>query len=70
MGCFMNDPAAARYLWITLARMFGFVLVIAGLVLTTRADPGAGLWLGLALSIGGLVWSVVVPRALIRRWRS
>lgn len=66
----MRDPAAARFLWITLSRLFGVVLVVAGLVLTTRAEPGAGLWLGLALSVGGLAWSVLVPRALIRRWRS
>lgn len=66
----MSDPAAAKYLWITLVRMVGMAAVVAGLVLSARAEPGPLLWLGVALSLGGLIWSLVVPRALIRRWRS
>jgi hypothetical protein len=66
----MSDPAAARYLWITLSRLAGLLAVIAGLVISTRSAPGANVWLGLVLSVGGLAWSVLVPRALIRRWRS
>ena len=53
-----------------LARLVGMVLVVAGLVLTARSAAGAGLWVGLALSVTGLVWSVVVPPRLIRRWKS
>lgn len=66
-----GDPAEARLWWLTLARLLGLLAAVAGLLLAGR-DRGAGdtPWPGLLLALAGLGWFILVPRALLRRWRS
>jgi hypothetical protein len=65
-----RDPAEARLWWLTLARLAGVVLVLAGMGFAGReVAAGARPWGGLAAMLAGLLWFLFVPRALLKRWR-
>ncbi len=65
------DRQDERRLWLmTLVRLGGFVLVLAGMGLAASSD-GAMVRLvpGLLLMVGGLAVFMAGPKALLRRWR-
>jgi hypothetical protein len=67
------DPAKARFAVIQLARLFGVVLVLLGVLI--QAGRIAALawvpqWAGYVLIAVGLVDTFVMPTLLARRWRS
>lgn len=69
----MTDPdaqARARYFIITLTRIGGVALAVAGIVLIGRNTEGVTLAAGYALVAVGLIDMAVVPRLLAKRWRT
>lgn len=65
------DPARARLLILTLVRLFGILLIAAGMLLATRNWLGdASRVAGIALLLAGLAQLWLVPRALLRAWRT
>ncbi|MFN7176763.1 MAG: hypothetical protein ACK4MX_07715 [Thermaurantiacus sp.] len=66
-----RDPAEARLWWVTLSRLVGVGLVVLGLWLAgTTAGAGERPWVGLLVMALGLAWFVLVPRLLLKQWRS
>lgn len=65
------DRQDERRLWLmTLVRLGGFVLVLAGMGLAASSGGAAGrLAPGLLLMAGGLATFMLGPKALLRRWR-
>jgi len=64
-----DDPAKHRFLVIQLARLSGLALVILGL-LVVRGMIGLPEIAGYVLLAAGMAEILIVPRLLIRRWRS
>ena len=62
--------AAARFVLIQLARIGGVAVAVSGLVLLGRGDETAERLLAIALLLGGVLGSELIPRALARRWRT
>lgn len=59
-----------RFILINLLRIGGTVVVLAGLLLwQSDVFVAGGSWLGLPLTLAGLVVSFWGPRPLVRRWR-
>ncbi len=66
-----RDPAERRLWLLTLTRLAGLALVLAGLWLAAgSAGAVPRLAGGLLLAMLGAALSLLVPRALARRWRS
>jgi hypothetical protein len=66
-----RDPAEARLWLLTLARLAGVALVVLGLWLVgTASGDGERPWAGLLVMLLGLLWFLLVPRLLLKRWRS
>lgn len=66
----MNDPALPRWLAIVAARLAGTAGAILGVVLLGRAQALPDKIIGVALVLGALWFTLIVPRALAHRWRS
>ncbi|MCB2084278.1 MAG: hypothetical protein H6920_07075 [Sphingomonadaceae bacterium] len=64
-----DDPAKARFFLISLNRLFGAVMVIAGILGATGTIPVDD-WFAYALMAVGAVEFFVVPQILSRAWRS
>lgn len=64
-----KDPARARFFAIALIRVFGVVMVVAGLLITERRVDLPWL-LGVVLTIAGFFDVFVMPKLLARRWRT
>lgn len=69
----MADPdlAMRRVMLLTLARLAGFAVVLAGFWLMGTANgPTPRMMAGLAIACGGLLLFLYLPRHLARRWKS
>ncbi|MFN2098659.1 hypothetical protein [Altererythrobacter sp. MF3-039] len=64
-----NDPAAGRFLMISLARFGGAMMAIFGIIVTA-GNTEFPVWLGYLLAVLGLATFFLLPRTLARRWRS
>lgn len=66
--------AKKRFFAITLMRLMGALLILAGFVLIRGAVVLAGQptdrWIGVAVVLVGVFDFAVMPRILARRWRS
>ncbi len=64
-----NDPAAARFAVISLARLAGALGVLLGLPMVAGNLPPSPA-LGIVLVIAGMMGFFFLPKLLARRWRS
>ena len=64
-----TDPAKARFFLITLNRLFGLIMILAG-ILGLYEVISISDYLAYALIAVGVVDFVVVPRILARTWRT
>ncbi|MFN3370386.1 MAG: hypothetical protein ACK4Z0_02535 [Sphingomonadaceae bacterium] len=65
-----RDPAERRLWLLTLLRLAGLAVILAGLWLAAGSGGAATrLVAGLLLAALGATLSLLVPRALARRWR-
>jgi hypothetical protein len=66
--------AKKRFFAITLMRLMGALLILAGFVLirgvVVLAGQPADRWIGVAVVLVGVFDFAVMPRILARRWRS
>jgi hypothetical protein len=65
-----DDPARARWLYMTLARLVGAAGAVLGVLLLAQGDTTARKVLGGAIVLASLWVMAIVPQALARRWRS
>ena len=68
-----NDPAAARFMIIQIARFSGVALVLLGLAIQSgrvAALEGIPAVVGYVLIAVGLIDTFVAPAMLARRWRT
>lgn len=66
-----HDPAKARLLILTLLKLGGLVLVGLGMLIALRGWLGESSRIaGGALMLAGVVEMWLVPRALLRTWRT
>lgn len=65
-----DDPARARWLYITLARLAGAAGAVLGILLLAQGDTTGRKLLGGAIVLASLWVMAIMPRALARRWRS
>ena len=65
------DLAMRRVMLLTLVRLAGFAIVLAGFWLAgTAPGPSPRMMAGLTLAFAGLMLFLLVPRHLARRWKS
>jgi len=66
-----HDPAFARLLWMSAVRLLGILVVLVGLWLAGKSEgETVRMVAGLAVIGGGGMLSLLVPRAMARRWKS
>jgi hypothetical protein len=65
-----RDPAAQRFWTIQAVRILGAAFAVAGLYVLGRPDSGLPGWAGILLLLNGLIDMLIIPRLLVRRWRS
>ena len=64
-----KDPARNRWITIQLVRLFGVACIVGGLAIGANKLQ-MPLWLGYVLIINGMIDVFVIPRLLVRKWRS
>jgi hypothetical protein len=66
----VSDPARARFMLITLMRLSGIVLMLfgMGIMATGLVEPRD--LVGGAIFLMGAIDALIVPRLLIRKWRT
>lgn len=64
-----KDPARSRWITIQLVRLFGVACIVGGLAIGANKLQ-MPLWLGYVLIINGMIDVFVIPRLLVRKWRS
>ncbi|APE27099.1 hypothetical protein [Aurantiacibacter gangjinensis] len=64
-----ESKAKQRFLFISLMRVAGVVMVLLGLIITTDTTPLPN-WLGWVLVALGVTEALLVPQALARKWSS
>ncbi|MGL4312460.1 MAG: hypothetical protein ACRCSO_00585 [Sphingomonas sp.] len=64
------DPARARYYIMALAWLGGAVIAVIGIILAARATGDGQHWVGVAVTLLGLVDMAIMPRLLAQRWRT
>jgi len=66
------DPARHRFAIIGLAKAGGLVLMLVGIWIMAGdpVRPGGATEIGLPIGAVGAIVSLVVPRLLVRRWRT
>jgi len=65
------DPAFGRLMWMSAVRLLGILVVLVGLWIAGKSQGDTQRMLAGLLVIGsGGMLSLLVPRAMARRWRS
>jgi hypothetical protein len=64
------DPARGRFFILSLLRVGGALMVLAGMVAASGRFASIPVVAGYALIVVGLVDMAVVPQILARRWRT
>lgn len=64
-----DDPAKAHFILIQLNRLFGAIMVVAG-ILGATGTVAMGDWFAYALLVVGVIEFFIVPQILARAWRS
>lgn len=66
-----EDLAKRRFMILSLIRLMGVMFVFSGIAnIAGKLFPALSPWLGYVLLINGIVDFFIIPRILVRKWRT